>query len=204
MALNLKSTVTEASDCTSFVLIDTTGTYDVSTTPGGWGTPNPATTDVTAVYVDVTLMGYSAEATTLDITASFADLFTSSGLTITSTELFSAGTFVDGYYQIVYRVVTASASYTYYNYTSFLCSVKCCVRKDAVNIKTPVGNFQEVEETHLKFMLLQASAWASCCGNADNAATLIEYLKLLCAGCGESQVNTFKSITSSSNTGCCS
>jgi hypothetical protein len=61
MALSLKTpTVVQSNDLTTLVVTDTTGAYNVSTNPGGWGTPNASTTDIneeaynTGCYIGIT------------------------------------------------------------------------------------------------------------------------------------------------------
>ena len=205
MALEIKSTITEGSGCSSFTIFDTTGNYHAFNNPGGWGSPNPETTDVTSVILEVGLVGYTSTAISYDITSSFADLFTSDGLDITSTQIFNTDTFQDGSYYIKYTVVVNGLTYySYYNYEAFMCGIKCCVRKMSLNLKLPVENYKNVEDTYLANILLQTAEWAGCCGNSDNVAEIIEYLRLLCAGCGSAQIASYVSTSGSSNTGCCS
>lgn len=45
MALNIKFRIEQSGDCKTFKIFDSTGTYNASTNPGGYGTPNPAATD---------------------------------------------------------------------------------------------------------------------------------------------------------------
>lgn len=46
--------IEELTGCTSIKFTDTTGTYNASTNPGGYGTPNPAYTDITETLIRFT------------------------------------------------------------------------------------------------------------------------------------------------------
>lgn len=52
MALDLQITVQNNVD--SMILVDSTGDYDVTSNPGGWGAPNPVRGDVSSAAVVIT------------------------------------------------------------------------------------------------------------------------------------------------------
>ncbi len=120
----------EAVDCNSFTLYDSTGTYDASTNPGGYGAPNIASSAVTQLLINVypdgftvpyvftfTIVSNVISALTVTapngtITNIFADLvsnvwpFTSTILfTILNSYLgFTGNTLVDGHWIITYVI----------------------------------------------------------------------------------------------------
>lgn len=55
----------QSSDCTTLYTKDSTGAYNATTNTGGYGTPNPAYTDVTTIILR---MGRPNSSTTVDIT----------------------------------------------------------------------------------------------------------------------------------------
>lgn len=59
MALIPKLSVCQPNDCQKLWLWDSTGTYDVSTNPGGYGAPNPDATAIVNAVIKVYPPGYS-------------------------------------------------------------------------------------------------------------------------------------------------
>lgn len=53
MALIPTFSIEQASDCTYIYYVDSTGTYNASTNAGGYGTPNPASNDVTSYVLEI-------------------------------------------------------------------------------------------------------------------------------------------------------
>ena len=53
MALELLATSPTQTGCFGFTFTDTTGVYNVTTNPGGYGTPNMDSTDVNTATISV-------------------------------------------------------------------------------------------------------------------------------------------------------
>lgn len=131
MALDLALTYEQSNDAKRVILTDDTGDYS-GTNAGGWGTPNPATSEV-VVTTDTTVGRYHLTLTptvtisngtettydVIDLRDTFSSEFTkTSGMTyeLTPAMLISGGnsmgtatdTFVDGVYKFIYKLTDAN------------------------------------------------------------------------------------------------
>jgi hypothetical protein len=70
MALEISVSITNTKD--SVILVDTTGDYEVTSNPGGWGSPNDARIDVASATVTVTSPDGSVLANPEDVLTFFA------------------------------------------------------------------------------------------------------------------------------------
>jgi len=121
MAFTLAFTVTERGDNKLLTITDTTGIYNVTTNPTGWGTPNPETTVIDSstntLSLDIVYTASDGSVTsydTIDLHATFlggghatvADLvfpLTCAHLKVSSVAIgTSSDEFADGLYQITY------------------------------------------------------------------------------------------------------
>lgn len=59
MAIEGSFTISEEDGCREQRLVDTVGVYNVTTNPGGYGTPNTADTAITKIQIDVYPEGYT-------------------------------------------------------------------------------------------------------------------------------------------------
>lgn len=101
MGFVLKSSNVQASDCKSFTVTDTSGTYSATTNPTGYGNPNPALVDAAASRILVTPFG---SATTTTITTSATLPTTARIITNVNIGLASTALITDGLYLIRYEV----------------------------------------------------------------------------------------------------
>jgi hypothetical protein len=197
MGLEISTIVTLGTACDEVMLLDSTGIYDITLNPTGWGTPNPATSDITAAVLTVTEES-SGAIYTYDFTTDVAD-YLSGGLTITSLVLFGIATAPDGYYTYLVTLTVSGTDYEYSSPQAFFCKGKCCMLKQLANIKFPLVEdqkaFADLEEMFIEFFGMY---WASCCGNADRFVTLINAFNEKCNSCGTPGV-----ISSSSSGSCC-
>ncbi len=141
MAFQPKFTVSLGSDCHSFIITDTTGNYNASTNPTGWGTPNPATSDVTRItlsvtnlYTGVTYDDIVALAYTTAVT-----VFPTSDLEIDGV---SIGDVVmpDGLYEFTYTIViSGTTTYVAESTNILLCQSCCKIKKLASKVKIDCG-----------------------------------------------------------------
>ena len=106
MAIELQATIVRATDGLSISYTDTTGVYNVSTNPGGYGTPNPAVGQFSDFNISVYLpdpVTLLPSATPVVINA-YPSLPSSSGATFELTSLLLLGdattVLIDGWYVI--------------------------------------------------------------------------------------------------------
>lgn len=156
MALSLKCAGSFSDDGEQMFFGDTTGAYNASTNTGGWGSPNPLTTQVTAFQIVCnwisagTIVTYNftvssgtitvasvtdGEGTTANILADLAstsfpfdspDLF---DLTDTFDDAIVLPTLADGQFKLTYKVISGSVPFTYTTSTTFfrICDLLCCL-----------------------------------------------------------------------------
>jgi len=125
MAVELKFSICEASNCKSINFRELTEQYDATTNTGGWGTPNEETTDATSAVlifkspsgvtyssIDLLALGFPKvnEYDQLSILASTVD----SGLT----------EFEDGFWTVSYVITTSTTTYSQTQTFFFYCKVK--------------------------------------------------------------------------------
>lgn len=127
MALIPNFTVCPKRGCSTLIFNETTGIYDVDLNLGGYGTPNPATTDVTTWSIIVTL----TDGTIVTITDPVGLPTSNSDLEyeITAGAL-DLDTITDGLYTIEYTVTVGATTYTSgTQYFLFTCNIDCCINK---------------------------------------------------------------------------
>lgn len=162
MALELLSTVESEDGCVGFVFTDTTGVYNVTTNPTGYGTPNPSSNDVSqatiSLYPPLATVPYiftfvietgnlaSATVTAPDgtVTSIFADL---TGITFpfdANNQIHILPEYLgfeelamvtDGVWTSVYEITDEdSSTYNTTTYPMSICSTSCCIQKMFVNL----------------------------------------------------------------------
>lgn len=162
MALELLSTVESEDGCVGFVFTDTTGVYNVTTNPGGYGAPNPESNIVNeatiSLYPPLATVPYlftftietgnlaAATVTAPDgtVTNILADL---SGITFpfdADNQIHILETYLgvtdgdmvtDGVWTSVYEITLEDAStYNTTTYPMSICSTSCCINKMFVNL----------------------------------------------------------------------
>ena len=185
MGLVLSSLIQLNSGNTSLTIFDNTGDYSLLN-QGGYGTPNPDTTDVTQATLTIDIQGYNSYApVTVEITASFADLFTT-GFTLSALEALNLPVFPDGWYKFTYSVVALGIEYSYVNTNAFWGEVQCCVRKAVLQLSTTITDVKKAEQVHYMSLLFDALTSSACCNNMDSFTVKLKELKKLCGGCGDS------------------
>ena len=126
MALQLKATVSLNCSAQAFVYTQTTGAYDVTDNPTGFGAPNPEVGDVTSATLVVTNRTTGVEYDPIDFTVSdtdgeetelgFDDLLVSEA-EITEIE--------DGVWEFTLTVVAGGTTYVLETRTLILHTIKC-------------------------------------------------------------------------------
>ena len=169
MALELLATSPTQDGCFGFTFTDTTGAYNVTTNPGGYGAPNIAWEDVTDVTISIYAPGSTVlyiitfgvstgnlasatvtapDGTVTDIlddvqTLSFPFDATLGNGALPIDETYIGGTadesLLDGVYTFVYVVSDGTNSYNTTVYTLSKCNATCCITKAYANLDSACG-----------------------------------------------------------------
>lgn len=197
----LSISVCQAKDCQSFAITETTGVYNASSNPGGYGGGvNYDTTDVIDARLVITL----PDGTSITIDSSSAipvypSLPDSTGLapfTVASAMLGLSGVLPDGIYTIQYTIdintvfsTTTQTSVT--QFVLFTCTIKCCVDKLFAKISDQGCGCNDCNDAIIQNALLasalyQALCASGVCGNTTNVNCLLDRLNKLCTAknCG--------------------
>ncbi len=124
MALDLKLSICNSSNCSTVSITDTTGTYDASDNTGGYGAPNPLTGDTTSAIIVITYQDGSV--TTTDVTSQHPNPQTTETFTFTDIALPST---LDGSYTVKYTVINPTGTYVVNSCMILTCNARCCIDK---------------------------------------------------------------------------
>lgn len=203
MALELKISVTTGSG--NFLFSETTGAYNVSTNPTGWGAPNDILANVStwsiAIYKpdSVTLLPGTTPVT-LSNPAGLPTATIPNSLTISPQQIgYATGeSLPDGIYQFVYTVdvviggpAPIDNTYTITQYVLIYAGVQCCAGKLAVKAASSgcgcsggcggcgddASNFEKV------MLMIEAAKYSIQCGSITSAAKAIVHAQEICNGC---------------------
>jgi len=186
MATDIKFSIYEAPNCKTITFIETTGEYNVSSNPNGWGTPNEETSDATAATL--TLVG--PDGTTypsidLEALSSFPK-DDSTEVVINSTDLLSTMTsFVDGQWKITYSVTTSTTTYTKTVMFFFTCQIEKVI--DKLLAKLDINDCEckpgQIEEILKLTAYADAMKYAIGGGNLTEANEILKTLNRLSQCC---------------------
>lgn len=185
MAVSLAITLS-TNDCKNLIFTETTGAYNVTTNPTGWGTPNIPLANATAASIIITTPSG----------ASFTFVITSSGFPTTTitkqyivncSSLTMSGGLVDGEYTVVYNVNYLDGSgepaiFTTTLRTYIVCNLKCCVDRMLTNINDwDCDCNKDVKEDYLTaFSIYQQILHSIECGDLTTADNNIKLANRLC------------------------
>lgn len=185
----------QTSNCKVVKFSETTGEYNASSNPGGWGTPNPEVGDVTSTVVTFILPNgttTSFDSTVLGPANPFLNFPDETGteevsLTMANFGGSSSSAFDDGFYTVTYTVNgnfgvdTYSATITQ---TFFLsCQIRCCIDKmfhlasqaDCTDCKSEkLNNALEAES------FLKSAEFAAACGKIEMAKKHLAKAQWIC------------------------
>lgn len=182
MALELSREICVKCDLKVFTVQDLTGSYDAVSNPGGYGSPNPLISDVTAAYIKVTM----ADGTIYTIDA-YPTLPNDGGSTFTVTNedlgLDADSQFTDEVVTIDYVVLGVSSgtafAYTCGGLEAFMCNALCCVNEKMSDIQVGCG-CKSNQTTEELFFMLKGAEYAAECGKQEKAQALIDYVNDKC------------------------
>lgn len=193
MSLALKFSLNETDDRTQIVVKDKTGAYNVNTNTGGYGAPNPATSDILTSTITLSLRGSDGTYTPAPIpTASVFPTLPNLIDTPAYLTAFAFGygpdvhaVFADGIYKAVFTETFLGGSASAEKCFVLKEGICCCYRKAELRIAEAAcacdGINSKDRDIALYFRLLKA---ADCCANPDEVQNYINILTRLCVGCG--------------------
>jgi len=190
MALIPTINITQADNGSLITLYDTTGIYNVSTNPGGYGDPpaNPDYTDVTAATLELQLMGSDGTFTTVygptSVVSGTPPLQTFPTDDITNS-INIAEDLDDGYYKAIYVVTASAVDYTATEYYTFYSDARCCFKKKALAVENCPCNCDDKKmaliEAHIALLAIETAAADE---NSVDVYNAIAYMAKICKDCG--------------------
>lgn len=191
MAVDVKFSVCQGSNCKTINFKETTGLYDAASNTTGWGAPGGA---------DPNEMVSDATAATLTITGPDGtvyptiDLFAtgsypksdSTTVSIAATTLSSTmEKFADGQWEMTYAVTTGTTTYTETITFFFACQIEACICKAIGNLDVDDCTCKEGEIERVMQMkaFSYALQYAVGCGNIAGANEILKTLQRMCECC---------------------
>ena len=179
----LETVLSVCLDCTNskFVVKDDTKPYSATANAGGWGAPNPATSDVTSslLYITspsgnvVSVIDISADLPSTDVNDSY-DYVPSN----------NSQAFEDGIWQFEWVVKGSSGGDGFYKKATKLilvdCSVKCCAQKLGATLDGGCGCGGDSSKAIEARMTYKSMLDAFDCGNHNRAKYLLGKLQSIC------------------------
>lgn len=188
MAVELKYSICENSNCKSINFRELTGTYDAVDNPGGWEAPNEAIGDaVTATLILKSPSGVTYPS--LDLLAlGFPKVDSYVSKEIQASDVDSSLTmFTDGFWTITYTVTTATETYTQTKTFFLYCNIRkeVCRLVADMRIENCTCDAESVNRAVQMNSYLLALGYATALGDTTSASELFETLQNLidCSTC---------------------
>jgi hypothetical protein len=190
MALQLKFTICQTPTCTKLEFKEETGSYDVSSNPGGYDETfsvpaNPATSEFEEAVLQITTP--SNMVYTFDVYPAWPTISTTNYYTINGTDLgFIDNKIVDGLYEVVYTITSDTEEYVASNYFLFTCQIDCCIDKLYGKV-TPENSCCDCESNNYLKAAMDAEGYvcaaknALACGKLNLVKTFIAKAQSVCA-----------------------
>lgn len=189
MAVTLKIDICPSGDCKTLNFTETTGVYNSTYNPTGWGTPNESPNpdwDTTLTITDpdtiesiINMSDYGFPTNNTNYTYPIS----ASQLTNNTT-----GVFADGQYNFLYSATNPAGTNTYTTTARLFvyCNIQCCVYKMMADIDNPGCDCEtEAMEAAIKaYNLLQGLKYAASCGLTNSFNEIYEVLSRLCNNSG--------------------
>ena len=208
VGLAITTTLTE--NCTVITGEDTTGTYNVTTNPLGYGLPGGIAFNdiITAVYelyypgqttpITYTLTYAAGTVTALTVTdlngtvynifADLATLMTGNVFTLTGTDAFTLPTITDGIFNVVYTISgTNPEVFTYTTNSEFLstCTTDCCISNMylSLDMECSCSDAKKVAIMNAE-VFLNAAKYSIQVGQDSKAQAFLDKASEICNDCG--------------------
>lgn len=193
MGLVLNFQICQVNGCSQLQFTETTGIYNAISNPGGYGSPNPLTSDALTAILIITLANGSSYNIDLFATGNFPTSDNTFIYNITNENIgyITSNAIPDQIITFTYIVTTASQTYTQTVQQGLYCQVECCINTMFVNLDFGCSEcFTHSIENALKaFALLQGLITSANCGSNTNFQNILNQLNKLCAGTGCSSCN---------------
>jgi len=189
MALTPTINVCIKSACTQLAFYDTTGEYNVSTNPGGYGSPNPNTGSFTSAILTIITPDntiYNVDLTALS--AGFPNSNEEFSYIIPSAQIGGRTTIEDGYWQFIYTIDNGT-TYIASKTSIFTCTSTCCVNKMLLAIDFEASfdnkaNNKKITDYLKAKAFLDALRNYAYCGNTSKVENIKLIIDKLCARSG--------------------
>lgn len=177
--------------CSVLTFSDTTGAYNVTTNPGGYGAPNPEVGDfVTATLKIIAPSGTEYNLDLIALSAGFPTDNVDFQYTIPSASIGNRTIIEDGYWQFIYTINDGSDTYIASKTSIFTCNTNCCVNSMLLNIDAEnssiynVTNNKRIAEYVKAKAFLDSLKYYAFCGNLDKFTNIKLVLDKICAKSG--------------------
>lgn len=184
MAVDVKFSICQESNCKAIKFTEDTGVYALSTNVGGWGTPNSNTSSAVSANLTLTSPG-GVSYTPIDLFAlsSFPKDDTKASYSIDASVVDpSLTSFEDGAWEIEYSVTTGTSTHTETKTFFFHCKISACICKKLADLD--VDDCECDHETIDAVLQMKAYSdalsYAAGCGNLSGANQILKTLKKLC------------------------
>lgn len=185
MALQLAFNVCQSSDCKELIFTETTGIYDATNNPTGWGSPNATIASAVSATLTITKPDGTVTSPINIFPSSFPTTNDDLEYTITAAALgYTANSKLpDGLYTVLYTVVAGSTTYTQTKSFLFSCQIRCCVysmAKDIAFLECTDCKDEAIDKLLKAWALYQALLAAANCGLTAKFEELMDSLERLC------------------------
>jgi len=184
MALQLSFQICQSNTCDALTFVETTGAYNATTNPGGWGAPNATLADVTSVTFTILLA--SGNSYTLDWTSGdFPTTDTTFEFELTNSTFgyTDGGKIDDQIITFTYTVIANGTTYTQTVHQAFYCQVQCCVYSMFKDLNVTCDACSQSKTKAIDaYLLLKGLIYSANCGNTTNFNSQLATLQKLCLG----------------------
>lgn len=175
------------SGCTEFVFRETTGVYNVTTNPGGYGSPNSTLGSIVSAALTVTSpdnISYLLDLMDLDAFPSSNEDYE---YILPLSSLGGRTVIEDGEWQFTYVVNDGSSNYSVIKTYFFYCNAECCASKmlSAISItgmddvNNPINNKNIDKYTRVR-TLISSIKGAANCGNETQFNKILTLINRFC------------------------
>ena len=186
MALSLKFSINLSSDGVTLTVTDKTSAYS-GINQGGYGTPNPATTDATSATFKIAKRNSDGTFATEVSTSVYSTLPSSSGgeIEIEAEDGIDEDTYTDGIYRMIYTVAGSSGgtpfSSSVTQYKVLRNSIANCYQEKSVAVSDCNCACADIESSFKCFSLyMRLLRGTEQCGNLNEIQSYLDKLTEMC------------------------
>jgi len=196
MSLSLNTRIDLGCSCDSVIFTELTGAYDALTNTGGYGSPNPATSDFSTVELIIKDELNSVTYDSIDLSSNFpSSSVLSQTINVSDLELSSVNAgltkFADGKYSFTYKITTSGGTVYQHQVTKMsLCTIMCNIKNLAAKVLdcdccTSNTSRDKLREIYSDYLALLYSGYCLTNSKVSSYLTLInnKLAKEACKGC---------------------